>query len=115
MALKYTRHGQTKPSTDDGDTMGEEIITQHSGQTKQSTGGSHTRREEIYKLETEIQKIKNTEWMVWALFLGGFVLLIVGIGLIMIILAILWNWDRSNKIKELTSKKERYEDMLMRR
>ena len=88
---------------------------QKSGQEALNNIGDKDRdiKQQIIKLETEIQKIKNTEWMVWVLFLGGFVLLIVGIGLIMIILAIVWNWDRSNKIKELTSKKERYEDMLM--
>ena len=71
-------------------------------------------KKEIKKLENEIQAIKNNEWMVWVLFLGGLVFLFVmGLGLVMIILALLWHWDRSNKLKELTSKKERYENMLM--
>ena len=71
-------------------------------------------KKEIKKLEKKIQSIKNDEWMVWVLFLGGLVFLFVmGLGLILIIIALLYNWDRSNKIKELTSKKERYENMLM--
>jgi hypoxanthine-guanine phosphoribosyltransferase len=51
-------------------------------------------KEEIKKLEKKIQSIKNDEWMVWVLFLGGLVFLFVmGLGLIMIILALLWNWE----------------------
>ena len=41
MALKYTRHGQTKPPTDDNETV----------------------REENKKLDNESQEIKNKEWI----------------------------------------------------